>query len=42
MLAGKISAAIGVTGRVVMTRLLGIVLAALAVQFMVDGVMALR
>jgi multiple antibiotic resistance protein len=42
LLAGKIASAIGVTGRVVMTRLLGIILAALAVQFIVDGILALR
>jgi multiple antibiotic resistance protein len=40
--AERISAALGVTGRAVITRLLGIILAALAVQFMIDGIMALR
>jgi multiple antibiotic resistance protein len=40
--AERISAALGVTGRAVITRLLGIILAALAVQFMIDGIQALR
>ncbi|GLS18774.1 UPF0056 inner membrane protein [Labrys miyagiensis] len=40
-LADVINKLLGVTGNVVLTRLLGIVLAALAVQFMVDGVRAI-
>jgi len=36
--AERISTFLGVTGRAVSTRMLGIVLAALAVQFMIDGV----
>jgi multiple antibiotic resistance protein len=39
--AERISKVLGVTGRAVSTRMLGIVLAALAVQFMIDGVLAL-
>ena len=39
--AGKISKALGVTGNVVLTRLLGVILAALAVQFVADGVKAI-
>ncbi len=39
--ADRISKVMGVTGRAVMTRLLGIVLAALAVQFVIDGVVVL-
>jgi multiple antibiotic resistance protein len=39
--ADRISKALGVTGRAVSTRMLGIVLAALAVQFMISGVMEL-
>ena len=42
LVAERISATLGVTGRAVITRLLGIILAALAVQFVIDGVMALR
>jgi multiple antibiotic resistance protein len=36
--AGRIGKMLGVTGNVVLTRLLGVILAALAVQYIVDGV----
>lgn len=39
--AERISKALGITGRAVITRLLGIILAALAVQFVIDGVTTL-
>jgi len=39
--AHRISRILGVTGRAVSTRMLGIILAALAVQFIIDGVMGL-
>ena len=41
VMAERISAVMGITGRAVLTRLLGIVLAALAVQFVIDGVVTL-
>lgn len=41
MLADKLDKFIGETGQMVMTRLLGIILAALSVQFVADGVRAL-
>ena len=41
LVAERISKTLGITGRAVITRLLGIILAALAVQFVVDGVMVL-
>ena len=41
LMADRISRLMGITGRAVLTRLLGIVLAALAVQFVIDGVMVL-
>ena len=40
LLAGPLSRLLGITGNVVLTRLLGVVLAALAVQFVMDGVTA--
>jgi multiple antibiotic resistance protein len=36
--AGRISRFLGVTGRAVSTRMLGIILAAMAVQFVIDGI----
>jgi multiple antibiotic resistance protein len=40
LMAERLSKLLGITGRAVSTRLLGIILAALAVQFVVDGVIA--
>lgn len=41
LLADRIDRFLGETGRTILTRLLGVLLAALAVQFVADGVMAL-
>lgn len=41
LIADRIDHLLGETGRVILTRLLGVILAALAVQFVVDGIQAL-
>ena len=41
ILAERVDRFLGVTGRMVLTRLLGVILAALAVQFVADGIFAL-
>ena len=41
VLAERIDIVLGQTGRSILTRLLGVILAALAVQFVADGVHAL-
>ena len=38
LLAGRIEKLLGDTGRIILTRLLGVILSALAVQFVADGV----
>ena len=40
LFASRIKNALGVTGNIVLSRLLGVILAALAVQYVVDGVRA--
>jgi multiple antibiotic resistance protein len=37
---GRIGKALGITGNVVLSRLLGVLLAALAVQYVIDGIRA--
>ncbi len=41
LMAERVSRWLGVTGNIVLTRLLGVILAALAVQFIVDGIHSL-
>ena len=41
LMAERISRALGVTGNIVLTRMFGLVLAAMAVQFVIDGVGAI-
>ena len=41
LLSERISSLLGTTGNIVLTRLLGVILAALAVQFVIDGVLAI-
>jgi multiple antibiotic resistance protein len=41
MLSERIDRYLGITGRSILTRLLGVLLAALSVQFVADGVKAL-
>ena len=41
LLAERIDGLMGTTGRIILTRLLGVILSALAVQFVADGVKAI-
>ena len=41
LLAERVDGLLGQTGRSILTRLLGVILAALAVQFVADGIRAL-
>jgi multiple antibiotic resistance protein len=41
ILAERVDGVLGQTGRSILTRLLGVILAALAVQFVADGIKAL-
>lgn len=41
LLAGPLDRALGETGRIVLTRLLGVLLSALSVQFVADGIVAI-
>ena len=40
LFAGRIKGALGITGNIVLSRLLGVILAALAAQYVIDGVRA--
>lgn len=42
LVSERLSKLLGVTGNLVLTRLLGVILAALAVQFVIDGIKAVR
>jgi multiple antibiotic resistance protein len=42
LISDRLSKLLGVTGNLVLTRLLGVILAALAVQFVIDGIKAVR
>ncbi len=41
LFAGRIKGALGITGNIVLSRLLGVILAALAAQYVIDGIRAI-